>query len=289
MRLFADTSHEAEAVLIELLRQKTPAQRLHMMQELNQHVRSRLLVGIRKRHPGASADEVSRRLGDIMLGAPVASEVYGPDAPGMGAAAGKFKVQISPMDHSELTEVTVLVVDIFERLAIPYFIGGSVASTAYGIARSTLDSDIVADLRADHVAEFLELVVGEFYVSPTAAVDAIAFRSSFNLIHLRSAFKVDIFVAKDRPFERAQFSRSSNQILDPESGRVANFASAEDIILAKLEWYRQGGEQSDRQWQDMLGIVAVQDDLLDWEYMQSMAETLQVGDLLERLWMETRA
>ena len=153
--------------------------------------------------------------------------------------------------------------------------------------RQTLDSDIVADLRADHVAEFLELVVGEFYVSPTAAVDAIAFRSSFNLIHLRSAFKIDIFVAKDRPFERAQFARSSNQLLDSESGRVANFASAEDIILAKLEWYRQGGEQSDRQWQDMLGIVAVQGDLLDWEYMQSMAETLQVGDLLERLWMET--
>ena len=287
MRLFADTSHEAEAILIELLRKKTPAQRLHMMQELNQHVRSRLLVGIRKRHPDASADEVNRRLGDILLSAPVASEVYGPNVPGMGAAAGKFKVQITLMDHSELTEVTFLVVDIFERLAIPYFIGGSVASTAYGIARSTLDSDIVADLRADHVAEFLELVVGEFYVSPTAAVDAIAFRSSFNLIHLRSAFKIDIFVAKDRPFERAQFARSSNQLLDSESGRVANFASAEDIILAKLEWYRQGGEQSDRQWQDMLGIVAVQGDLLDWEYMQSMAKTLQVGDLLERLWMET--
>ena len=143
--------------------------------------------------------------------------------------------------------------------------------------------EIVADLHPEHVSPFVHALRDEFYLSPTALVEAIALRTSFNLVHLATAFKVDIFLPKDRPFDTAQMQRSRAEVLDAATGRMARFASAEDTLLAKLAWYASGGEQSERQWRDVLGIVATQGAALDWNYMREMATTLDVGDLLVRL------
>jgi hypothetical protein len=95
--------------------------------------------------------------------------------------------------------------------------------------------------------------------------------------------KVDVFVPKGRPFDLAQLNHATAQLVATDPDRLAYVASAEDTILAKLDWYRKGGEVSDRQWRDVLGIVMVQDDRLDWDYMQQQAGGLGVADLLERL------
>jgi hypothetical protein len=183
---------------------------------------------------------------------------------------------------SEPIQVTQKVVTVFDRLEIPYFIGGSLASALYGVARATMDADLVADIHLIHIPELVSALDGEFYIDAEMIRDAIEHASSFNLIHMETMFKVDIFLLKQRPFDLIQMKRRKVQEVGNETGDRAYFSTAEDIILAKLEWYRAGGEASERQWRDILGVLNLQGDRLDTRYMQKWAASLGIQDLLAR-------
>ena len=181
--------------------------------------------------------------------------------------------------NSEAVAVTERVALALETLQIPYLIGGSMASTAYGRIRATMDVDIVADLACGQIEPLVAILGDEFYADAEMMRQAIYHRSSFNLIHLTTMFKVDIFVSKNRPFDRQQFARRLAWPLEP-SQQTVYIASAEDVILAKLEWYRLGGEVSERQLRDIQGVLDVQGARLDRDYMQHWATTLHIADLL---------
>lgn len=183
---------------------------------------------------------------------------------------------------NEPIAVTLLVINAFDALEIPYVIGGSFASSVHGIARTTMDSDLLAAIRPEHVTQFVQRLGGAFYVDEHAVMDAIKRRSSFNLIHLDSMFKVDVFIAKRRRFDQAQLANRTPQIVSENPERTAYFASAEDTILSKLEWYRMDDEISDRQWRDVLGVIAVQRERLNLDYLREQAVALGVSDLLEK-------
>jgi len=186
------------------------------------------------------------------------------------------------MLNDEPIQVTMQVVNALEKIGIDYVIGGSLASALHGVARATMDSDIVADFREEHIAPFVETLKSTFYVDDEMIRGAIRAHRSFNIIHLQTFFKVDIFVAKEREFDRLQIARRSSYVLSSEGNQSAYVASAEDTILAKLEWYRMGDEVSDRQWKDILGVIKVQKGKLDMEYLRRGANLLKVADLLER-------
>jgi hypothetical protein len=183
--------------------------------------------------------------------------------------------------------VTVKVTTILEKLGVPYFIGGSLASTIYGLVRTTQDSDIVAELHPEHVEPFVGALEGEFYVDGESITEAVSRYSSFNIIHRESMFKVDVFVPRARLFEKSQFARARRQILSVEPRAEAQVSSAEDTLLAKLEWYRLGGGASERQWRDVLGILKIQAGNLDLDYLRYWADSLTVSDLLERALTES--
>ena len=183
---------------------------------------------------------------------------------------------------SEPLDVTLKVVNVFNRLGIDYLIGGSLASAVYGTARSTLDSDLVTNLSSDHIPALVQALQDEFYIDGEMVQDAIEQSTSFNLIHLETMFKVDVFILKGRPFDKVEFDRRIRRVISNESPAEAFFASPEDIILVKLDWFRQGGEVSERQWRDVLGVLLVQAERLDMDYLQEWAAKLGINDLLEK-------
>ena len=170
---------------------------------------------------------------------------------------------------------------IIEDLGVRWFLGVSLASSLLGVPRATLDADIVADLAPTHVRPFLDALGDAWYAEETAIRDAILRRSSFNLIHLGSAMKVDVFVPKGRPFDSFQFARSRRIPVGEGSDVTIPVCSPEDIVVAKLEWYALGGRVSDRQWQDILGVLRLHEGRLDLSYLRDRAEELQVADLLD--------
>ena len=182
----------------------------------------------------------------------------------------------------EQIAVTMLVSDALETLGVQYVIGGSFASALHGVMRATMDADLMADLREEDIAPLVQMLGEGFYADAEMMREAIVQHSSFHLIHLDTMFKVDEFVARPRDFDRTQLARRQLHLLSEDPERWAYVASAEDTILAKLEWYRLGGEGSDRQWRDALGVLKVQGLRLDLAYMHQIAAGLGVKDLLER-------
>jgi hypothetical protein len=182
----------------------------------------------------------------------------------------------------DLKEALLPVVRSLDRHGVRYMIGGSVASSALGVARATLDVDLVADLRDHQVEPFAADLVSGYYVDVDMIHEAIRRRGSFNVVHLATMIKVDVFVLKHTPYDRTAFDRASTIRLDEEEDRLFSLASPEDVILHKLMWFRMGGEVADRQWRDVIGVLRVQAERLDWAYLEKWAMEIGVSDLLER-------
>jgi len=189
------------------------------------------------------------------------------------------------MNAPEILAAIAPVVEALEELGVTYHFGGSVASSVHGIPRLTIDADLVADLRLEHVRPLVKQLEAEYYIDADAVRDAIRRRSSFNAIHLDTMLKVDVFIPKTRAFDQEELRRTRQEVL-VEGTRPFYMASPEGTILNKLEWYRMGGEVSDRQWNDILGVLKVKGTALDMAYMQRWAKALQVTDLLERALVE---
>jgi hypothetical protein len=175
--------------------------------------------------------------------------------------------------------VLVAVTQVLDRLGIAYAIVGSLASSVHGIPRYTRDFDLIADLRPEHVGLLVSALESDFYIDSNAVKEAIQRRASFNVIHLESMFKVDIFARAGDPLSSAQMSRSVSQDI---AGEYLKVVSAEDVVVSKLRWFRDGGEVSERQWRDVLEVIAVQAERLDMAYMCEMALELRVADLLDK-------
>jgi len=186
------------------------------------------------------------------------------------------------MKTPDILEVTFKVVAALEKLKIGYYIGGSLASSAFGIARSTLDVDIVAEMNPDQATSLESLLKNEFYIDADAITRAIEQKSSFNLIHLESMFKIDVFIVKDEPFSKQAFSRRAEKPVSEDPAQKLYFSTPEDIILIKLDWYRCAGEALTQQWKDVLGVLKVQGARLDLNYLKLWAKELRIMDLLQK-------
>lgn len=186
------------------------------------------------------------------------------------------------MINPDALGVTRQVTAVLDALGVPYVIGGSLASIVHGMVRTTMDADIIAGLQPHHTAALVAALGEQFYVPDEVTLrETIDRRGSFNLIHLATMFKIDIFLPQGRPFDQQQLARRIGERVG-EGNEMVWVLSAEDVILSKLEWFRLGGEVSERQWRDVLGVVKAQAAALDVVYLREWAALLRVGDLLER-------
>ena len=179
-------------------------------------------------------------------------------------------------------EIVASVASILDGLGIPYVIGGSLASAAHGTPRTTADADLVIDLRADQVDQLARELGAGFYVSREAMRDAIRDRDTFNAISLAAPFKIDFFVLGGSPFDQEEFRRRVPLEMGDDQPYSLVVKTAEDTILRKLQWFRKGGEVSDQQWKDVLGVLAVSGHRLDNPYLDRWAADLGVADLLAK-------
>ncbi len=170
---------------------------------------------------------------------------------------------------------------LLEQQEITYVLVGSLASSMHGMYRSTADIDLLADIKPEQVRPLLAALEKSFYIDELAMRQAIAQRRSFNAIHFESVFKVDIFIKAD-DFASKQLERRELRKMAPEIDQFIYVATAEDTVLAKLRWYRQGDEVSSTQWSDVLGVLGAQSVNLDIDYLREWADQLGVRDLLEK-------
>lgn len=176
--------------------------------------------------------------------------------------------------------VALVVARALESLGVSHTIGGSIASSFAGEPRSTVDIDFVAALDESQIGSLVTALSADFYIDDASLRRAIRTRSSTNLIHHDTQLKVDIFIAGGTPLDEAQLRR--RQEVSLSDGRRLYVHPPEDILLQKLRWYRKGGDVSDRQWRDILGIIRVQGAHLDREYLVAQAPIIGVADLLAR-------
>jgi len=177
---------------------------------------------------------------------------------------------------------------VLDRMEIPYYVGGSVASSSHGIPRTTMDVDLVVDLLPDLIDEFTAQLQRDFYADAALIRESFSRGRAANLLHYATAYKFDLFPLGTDEYSRIQFARRAFRnirSLGPEPIECA-VASAEDTILRKLEWYRAAGETSERQWNDLRGILKISGAKLDPAYLRHWAAHLKVDDLLERLLRE---
>ena len=186
------------------------------------------------------------------------------------------------------TDFLLHVAGLLERLGIPYHVGGSAASSAHGMYRASADVDFVIDPTRDQLDSLARLLEPDFYVSRSAMDEALSTRRSFNAIHEATSFKIDFFVKGSTPFDDEELRRSVRLDVSEAPGRSVMLKSAEDTILRKLEWFRRGGESSDRQWHDVVSVLAASREHLDGNYLGHWAAELGVTDLLERAQREAR-
>lgn len=160
----------------------------------------------------------------------------------------------------------------FEACDVEYFVTGSLATIAHGEPRLTIDADIVADLKLRHVpAVITAFPPPDFYCTRGMIEDAVRSSSQFNIIHPESGAKVDVMIPKGSDFDQSRFTR---RMRVTTRGVEAFFATPEDAILKKLEYFREGG--SEKHIRDIRGVLSIQGDALDFDYIDLWAEKLGV-------------
>ncbi len=186
-------------------------------------------------------------------------------------------------DFDDLVAALDPVVAALRSLGVRHYVGGSVASTFHGALRSTMDVDLVCEIDEPRIEAFVAACGPDYYVSPAAAREAVRARKCFNLIHLPSSYKIDVFVHRGRRFDETALERAQPASFGPSATQPIPVATVEDSMLAKLEWFRLTDETSERQWDDVSKLFRLHGEQLDTAYLRTMADSIGVGDLLGQL------
>ncbi len=176
----------------------------------------------------------------------------------------------------------IKVLEVLDKLGVNYVVGGSFASSLYGNARLTNDIDIVVAINLKHAENLAKELEDNFYIDEESIKRAIRAATTFNAIHFESSFKIDFFVARVGGLQEKELERRQLNTLNTDPKITFYAATPEDIILAKLDWYRKGDCVSTQQWSDIAGVIKVQQERLDREYLKHWAQELGVNDLLAR-------
>ncbi len=271
-----DTTIDAEIYLFNLWKQLDLNQKEKLMLRAFKKASIFALTGIKNLYPDASPDEIKYYYVRKRLGLNIAELL-------------KPKICNKEVMIEDPIYLARKISTLLKSLDIPYYIGGSVASSFQGEVRYTEDLDLVINIRADQAQSILNAFSKDFYISEIAVDDALSGRtSSFNVIDFETTEKADMFVSRNDAFSISKMGRRQLYvpINRPESDAIY-LCSPEDTILQKLVWYRMTKNESQRQWRDVLGVMKIQSDRLDFEYLRKWAMEISLSDLLAIAYTES--
>lgn len=267
-----DTDPRVEAFLHENLKKISTADKLKQTFKMSHFVWQQAKQAFLKSASTKSPQEQNKLFAEIFF--PELAEHF----------ARQKDVIVNTENKLEILEALSPFLKTLEALGIDYQIVGSVASSAYGAARSTRDIDLVCPLDRSKVALLVSALKNEYYIDPDMIHEAINTSGSFNIIHLKTMFKLDVFILKNTPYETESFSRKHPEALGENQDQIQIYLSSpEDVIISKLNWYRLGGEASERQWLDIKTVYQVQLGSLDQGYITKWCQNLGLLDLWEKV------
>ncbi|MDB9323972.1 hypothetical protein PN483_21590 [Nodularia spumigena CS-591/04] len=266
-----DTNIEADKYLFARLRQLSLKQRLEMLVVHERGVKKLCLVGIKSRHRGASVEEIRRVFTRAVL-------------------AEKYSLDFHPQGNDENMWIQDSISlagglhQIFESTSIPYYVSGGVASSLHGEPRSTRDLDLVISVQSDQIDVLVATLEDAGYYCPAGAVEGLkqGRERMLNITHTETIANADLYITDVSPFAVSQMAR--RRLIDVEGIPAFWVASPEDTILQKLRWGR--GSQSEKQWRDVLGILKLQAESLDYMYLAEWSEHLDLIDALNQAFTE---
>jgi hypothetical protein len=271
-----DTTTDAELYLFGLWKSLTLIQKAERVSIWTKGCLELCLIGVKQRFPNVSLSRLRLEFAKATIESNLSDSLYQ-----YISQSNKPLMLIDPIS------LALDVAKILNELDIPYLVGGSVASSLMGEMRATEDVDMVVDLTMAKMMPLIQVLQPRFYVSEDAVRDAIRFKRSFNVIDNESMGKVDIFILKDNPFPQIEFQRRSSQLVRQNPDRMLVLPTPEDIILQKLVWYRMTRNESQRQWRDVLGVLKLQGDRLDFEYLKKWGIELNLSDILKTAYTES--
>ncbi|HYU74633.1 MAG TPA: hypothetical protein VEL31_18340 [Ktedonobacteraceae bacterium] len=271
-----DTSPEAERVLIDLIRNASVAKRFKSVRSTTNTLLQMNIKNIQKLYPDATVAEIA--------------QVFVAHPGKLSAPALVESLCARLKDSRVVSEPDVLVVlnsitTLFANQRVPYYIGGSLASSIYGMPQLVRDLDIIADLQVVHVPLLIPLLQENYHVDIQEMYEAVQRRTSFSMFHLDTLFEVDVITSEFCSFEEGVYNRLQWHCLDEASCHFP-IASPEDIVLIKLMLYEGYEIFPDDQWNDILGVLKVQKQDLDVSYLEKWAALLEITALLEQAYVD---
>ena len=269
-----DTTPEAEIIMFKLLRKLPLERRVQQMMTLNKQLRAIFWENFSKKY--SILTRRARKLELIKL------------------ELGEAFCQIDTLVEKDFMletpiELAAAIAKILEELNIPYFVGGGLASSILGETRTTRDADIAILLEETDAPQLIEAMQSDFYISEVAVEEALSYRTNtFNVIHFTSALKADIYLIRpDDNFRKTAISRRIKIYPTDLPSLSFYICSAEDIVLQKLIWYCIARNKSEKQWRDILGVLKLQGDSLDFDYLNYWAAELNVTEECDRALTES--
>jgi len=277
----SDTPIEIEKIQISMIRRESLAKKMVHIASLTQTSRQFSKRAIKRANPTLNEPELNRLLMkywyDLNLKPVIKYQ--------LPTIQEGLKKQMTM--KNEMVEAIKPLIEVFNQLGILYYIGGSVASSIYGMPRATQDIDLVTHFKSEHIAHLEQALESTYYIDQEMILKAIINGTSFNLIHLETMMKIDIFLLKNDPYHQIAFGRKKEELFD-EQDHILRFyiASCEDVILTKLDWFRLGGGISEQQWRDIQGVLKIQQESLDIDYLLTWARELELTNLLEKAFQD---
>jgi len=183
------------------------------------------------------------------------------------------------LDENQV-RATLLLARTLDALGLRYVVGGSMAASVWGEPRFTRDSDFAVDLPIDRVDALVAALEDDWHVDRELVLDAVRRRRGFNIFSRTGFSKVDVYVPPNEGIHPNKWARARRATI---AGGEIFFTSPEDIVLQKLDWFRQGGEQMGQQLVDVVEVLRTQGERIDDAYLDEWAERIGVADLLERV------